>query len=467
MAGPGAKEVLRRIREEEIEWVHLQFTDLLGYLRQVTVHRNLLDEKAFERGLGKLDGSSVKGFTGIHESDLVLKPVPETFAVLPWSEDAARLISRVYMPGGKERLSRDPALALEKAVEYAAEHGYEVRVSAELEFHVFSDVSVTMEPYRYGVEIETPEALDEANPFFVRQKEAYFVTEPFDSVMEFKLELGRVLREYFGIPVEVLHHEVSAGGQIEVNYRYSDPITAADRLQTIKYVARNIASELGLVAVFLPKPIATDNGNGLHTHISLWSGGKNVFYDPNDDYAEISQVGRYFIGGLLEHARALASFTNPTVNSYRRLIPGFEAPVYLVWSKANRSAAIRVPYYFRGEEAQKRIEFGSPDPTVNPYLAFAAIIMAGLDGVKKKIDPGDPIDENVYAMGPEKRKALGIRELPRSLDEALDELESDNEWLKPAFSSDLIETYIELKREEARKLAAYASPAEFAFYLSL
>lgn len=252
-----------------------------------------------------------------------------------------------------------------------------------------------------------------------------------------------------------------------MNYRHSDPLTAADRLQTIKYAARNVAKELGLVPVFLPKPIATDNGNGLHVHLSLWSGGRNAFYDPGDEYAELSSVARYFIGGLLEHGRALAAFTNPTVNSYRRLIPGFEAPVYLVWSKANRSAAIRVPYYFKNDEAGKRVEFRSPDPTVNPYLAFAAIIMAGLDGVKKKIDPGGPVDENVYLMNPERRRALGVRELPRSLHEALDELESDNEWLKPAFARDLIETYIDLKREEASKLAAHASPAEFAYYMNL
>ncbi|GAB6148187.1 type I glutamate--ammonia ligase [Stetteria hydrogenophila] len=467
MAAPGAEEVLTRIRRDGVEWINLQFTDLLGYFRQVTIHKRLLDAEAFEEGLGKLDGSSVRGFAGIQESDLVLKPVPGTYAKLPWAERAARLISRVYKPGGRERLPRDPAYALERAVSYAAEAGFEVKISAELEFHVFKDISVKLEPYESGVRIESAEILREGNPFFLRQKEAYFTVEPYNSVMEFEVKLGRVLEEYFGIPVEVFHHEVSAGGQVEVNWRYSDPITTADRLQTIKYAARNVARELGYVAVFLPKPIPSDNGNGLHVHLSLWSGGRNTFYDPSDSYAELSQVGRYFIGGLLEHGRAVAAFTNPTVNSYRRLIPGFEAPVYLVWGKANRSAAVRVPFYFPGDEKGRRIEFRSPDPTANPYLAFTAIIMAGLDGVKKKIDPGDPIDENVYAMGEAKRRALGIKSLPRSLDEALDELESDNEWLKPAVDRELLEEYIELKREEARSLAAYASAAEYAFYLSL
>ncbi len=450
-----------------VRWVHLQFTDLLGFLRQVTVSLKLITEEAFERGLGKLDGSSVKGFTGIHESDLVLKPVPGTAAVLPWLEGVGRLITRVYQPGGRERLSRDPSYALERALDYAAEQGFEVKVSAELEFHVFSDLSVEVTPYSSRVEVETPEALEPGNPSPLHLKEAYYTPEPFDSVAEFRVELGRVLEDSFGVPVEVLHHEVSTGGQVEVNFRYSDPMTTADRLATVKYAARNVASQMGLVAVFLPKPIPNDNGNGLHTHISLWQGGRNAFYDPSDDYAELSQTARYFIGGLLEHARALASFTNPTVNSYRRLIPGYEAPVYLVWSKANRSAAVRVPFYFRGDEAGRRIEFRSPDPTANPYLAFAAIIMAGLDGVRRKIDPGDPVDENVYAMGEARRRQLGIKALPRSLDEALDELESDREWLKPVFPDDLVDTYLELKRAEARELAAYSSAAEVARYLPL
>ena len=460
----GVEDALRLLSEHEVRWVNLQFVDLVGFLRQVTVSTRLLDRSAFERGLGKLDGSSVRGFSDISESDLVLKPIPDTFAVVPWLEGTARFLNTIYSTGGAGRFPRDPRLALERAVDLAAREGYEAYMSAELEFFVFDALDVEVGDYSYSVTIYTEES---SGRYPIAKKAAYYVTEPADVTHEFRVDLGNTLEESFRIPVEVTHHEVAAGGQIEVNVRYSDPLTAADRLVTVKYVARNVAAEHGFTAVFMPKPIPDDNGNGLHTHVSLWSGGRNVFYDPNDPYAELSETARHFIGGILEHARALAAITNPTVNSYRRLIPGYEAPVYLVWSKANRSAAIRVPFYHRGDERGRRIEFRSPDPTVNPYLAFAAIIAAGLDGVKRKLDPGDPVDENVYKMTPERRRQLGIRQLPRSLDEALDELESDNEWLKPVFGKEILETYIELKREEARKLAAHASPAEYAEYLLL
>ena len=225
-----------------------------------------------------------------------------------------------------------------------------------------------------------------------------------------------------------------------------------------------VAYKHGMVVTFMPKPIAGDNGSGMHTHVSIWEGDKNLFYDPNDDYAELSQFARYFIGGLIEHGRALSAIVSPTTNSYRRLVPGYEAPVYLAWSRANRSAAIRVPVYHKGARASKRIEYRPPDPTANPYLAVAAIIMAGLDGVRRKIDPGDPVDENIYHMTPERRRQLGIKSLPGSLEEALDELESDNEFLKPVFTREAIEKYIELKREEVMKERLQPSPIEFLMY---
>ena len=257
---------------------------------------------------------------------------------------------------------------------------------------------------------------------------------------------------------------MATGGQGEINFRYSTPTRTADNIQTLKYVAKMVAYQHGMVAVFMPKPIGGDNGSGMHTHVSVWRGDTNLFYDPDDDYAELSQYARYFIGGLIEHGRALSAIVSPTVNSYKRLIPGYEAPVYLAWSRANRSAAIRIPVYQRGVKNSKRIEYRPPDPSANPYLALSAIILAGLDGVRKKIDPGDPVDENIYHMTPEKRRELGIKVLPRSLEEALDELESDNEFLKPVFPQSLLEAYVELKRKEIDLTRMYPSPVEIMLY---
>jgi glutamine synthetase len=460
VAGTEASLALERLDQLQVRWVDLQFLDLAGILRRVTISRRLVDEDIFKEGIGKLDGSSVRGFVGVNESDLRLRPLPETLALLPWGEGVARFLCAIHKPDGS-RFERDPRYALERSVEVLGAEGYRALISFELEFFVFDSVEAKASSYESHLRIGSREF--EAG---VARREAYYIAQHADSTYKYALELARILEGNFAIPIEVFHHEVAAGGQLEVNFQASDPLTASDRLATIKYAARTLAAETGKVAVFLPKPIPDDNGNGLHVHLSLWRGGSNAFYDPDDPYAELSQTARYFIGGLLDHARALAAFTNPTVNSYRRLIPGYEAPVYLVWGKANRSAAVRIPFYKRGEPAQRRIEYRPPDPTANPYLATAAILLAGLDGVRRKIDPGDPIDEDVYHMTPERRRNLGVRELPRSLEEALDDLESDSEWLKPAFPGELVEAYIDLKRREARRLAAYASPAEFAYYLN-
>ena len=455
-----ALEALEKLDQFEARWVDLQFLDLAGILRRVTVSRRLIDESVFEEGIGKLDGSSVRGFVEISESDLRLRPIPETLALLPWGEGVARFLCAIHRPDGS-RFERDPRLAVENALDAAAREGFSTLMSFELEFFVLDDLEVEVNSYESAVRVWSAEL--EAG---VGKKDAYYTAQHADSTYEFALELARVLEGNFAIPIEVFHHEVAAGGQVEVNFPAADAAVAAERLATIKYAARTLAAERGLRAVFLPKIIPDDNGSGLHTHVSLWRGGENAFYDPSDPYAELSQVARYFIGGLLEHGRALSAIVSPTVNSYRRLIPGYEAPVYLVWSKANRSAAVRVPFYKRGDARGRRIEYRPPDPTANPYLAAAAIIAAGLDGVRRKIDPGDPVDENVYKMSPQKRRELGVRELPRSLDEALDELESDNEWLRGIFTREMLEAYIDLKRGEARALAPYPSAAEVRFYLN-
>ncbi|MEB3851944.1 MAG: type I glutamate--ammonia ligase [Desulfurococcales archaeon] len=457
--GEPALDALERLDQVGARWVELQFLDLAGIHRRVVLSRRLVDEGVFSEGIGKLDGSSVRGFVEIFESDLRLRPVPETFSVIPWREGVAGFLCAIHNPDGS-RFQRDPRLAAERAVEAAREEGFDTLMSFELEFFVFDSVEVRAGSYESLVRVSSRE-FQAAFP----KKGSYFLASPADAMYGFALELAKALEGGFGIPVEVFHHEVAAGGQLEVNFPAADAVTAADRLASIKYAARHVAAGMGLQAVFLPKIIPDDNGNGLHTHASLWRGGENAFYDPDDPYAELSQVARYFIGGLLEHGRALSAIVSPTVNSYRRLVPGYEAPVYLVWSKSNRSAAVRVPFYKRGDARGRRIEYRPPDPTANPYLAAAAIIAAGLDGVRRKIEPGDPVDENVYRMTPERRRALGVRELPRSLDEALDELESDSEWLRRVVPGEMLEAYIDLKRWEARELAAHPSAAEVALYL--
>jgi glutamine synthetase len=459
-------ETVQKVMEsvKNLSWVELQFTDLAGYLRSVIISSSIIDEEVFVRGLGKLDGSSVRGFTAIEDSDLVLKPDPQTFATIPWIDGMARFICDVYK--GDARFIKDPRAVAQRLDSMLHENGMRAFISAELEFFVFDRVVVRVDPWRQALRIDSSEGFWQGLAPFNRVKDGYFAPYPRDKVIKLKLEVGEVLKKYFGYEVEVLHHEVAGASQHEINIRGGDALFTADQIQTVKYVIRAIAHRQGFTAIFMPKPLYGDNGSGMHIHISLWRGEENLFYDPNDRYAFLSQYARYFIGGIIEHSRALSAIVSPTVNSYKRLVPGYEAPVYIIWSKSNRSAAIRIPNYLRDPKSA-RIEYRPPDPSANPYLALPAIVLAGLDGIRKKIDPGDPIDENVYIMSPQKRSALGIKELPRSLDEALDELESDNEWLMPVFPKELIESYIELKRKEAKTVNSYPTPIEFLMYYDI
>jgi glutamine synthetase len=446
---------------KKLKWVELQFTDLMGYLRTVLVSSHLISAEVFNNGIGKLDGSSVKGFTGIEESDLNLKPDPATFALVPWSEGLGRFICDVYT--ASERFVKDPRLVAQRLDEMLGADGLKAFISSELEFFIFNEVRTFVDGWKQSFEIISNEGSWAGVAPFNKAKDGYYVPHPKDRFINLKMEIGDVLKKYFEIQVEVLHHEVAASSQHEINFKGGTATYVADAVQTVKHVIKSLAHKHGFIATFMPKLIYGDNGSGMHVHVSIWRGNENLFYDPNDSYASLSQFARYFIGGLIEHGRALSAIVSPTVNSYKRLVPGYEAPVYLVWSKANRSAAIRIPAY-SNNHASKRVEYRPPDPSANPYLTFPAILLAGLDGVRRKIDPGDPVDENVYKMPPHKRRELGIKELPRSLEEALDELEVDNEWLRPVFSKELIETYIELKREEARKVNSYPTPVEIMMY---
>ncbi len=458
-----SKDVISEIERNNIKWLDLQFTDLIGVLRHVMISSKLVTPELFTDGIGKLDGSSIKGFTGIEESDLTLKPIPDTFAMIPWAPGTARVISSIYRD--KERMSKDPRFVAESVDSALLENGLRPYVSTELEFFIFDRVNVSVDVWKQQLEIVSSEAFWSATVPFNRSKDGYYVTHPKDKFEELKVECAEILERHFNLSVEVLHHEV-ASAQHEINFKGGITTFTADAVQTVKYVIKSLAYRRGYVATFMPKPIYGDNGSGMHVHVSIWGDGVNLFYDPNDNYAGLSQYARYFIGGLIEHGRALSAIVSPTVNSYKRLVPGYEAPVYLVWSKGNRSAAIRIPAY-NGSSKSKRVEFRPPDPSANPYLALSAVVLAGMDGVNRKLDPGDPLDENVYRMTPRRRKELGIKELPRSLDEALDELECDNEWLKPIFAQELIDSYIEIKREEVRKIATYPTAIEVFQYIDI
>jgi glutamine synthetase len=302
--------------------------------------------------------------------------------------------------------------------------------------------------------------------YALRLKEGYLPSAPGDSLMEYRNECVDVLSNNFGIICDAHHHEVATAGQCEIDIRYDTLVNSADSVQSYKYIVKNVAKKHDMIATMMPKPIALDNGSGMHVNVSLWKDSKNLFFEPNDKYAEVSELARYFGGGVLDHASALAAVVAPTTNSYRRLVPGYEAPVYISWSTGNRSAIIRIPAHYRGERfsALKRLEFRAPDPSCNPYLAFSAIMAAGFDGINKRSSIGDPIDEDIFKMTPKRRAELGIRQLPTSLRDACEELQSDREFLRPIFSDDTIDTILEQEINDYNEVAVRPHPHEFSMY---
>jgi glutamine synthetase len=465
------EEVISRINEEGIKFVDLQFTDLVGRLRHVTIPSEMVDGDALKKGFAKLDGSSVKGFVEIHESDMVLLPDTSTYGVIPWSSEelkTARFICDVYSGFGAERFSRDPRLIAQKAEEMIKNEGFtESLWGPEVEFFVFDSVSWDVSnPFSVSYKISSSESpySDGGTNYIIRFKDGYYPAEPIDTLSEYRGRCVKYLKEGFGILCNAHHHEVATAGQCEIDMLRDTLTRMADNVMTYKFVIRNVARMMGKIATTMPKPIFGDNAVGMHVHSSLWKEGKNSFYDPDDPYAEISQTARYYIGGLLEHSRALCAIVAPTTNSYKRLVPGYEAPVYIAWSRSNRSANVRIPVYQKGKEESKRIEFRTPDPSSNPYLTFAAIASAGIDGIRKKIDPGDPVDHDIYKLTPEKRRELSVKELPSRLDEAIECLRSDDSFLLRVFTKDVLETLVELELEEIREVNARPHPYEFHLY---
>ena len=446
----------------EPSFVEVQYVDLSGFLRSVVIPFETYKKRS-PGVVAAFDGSSVDGFEPINSSDLFLQPDASTFARVPWRPERARVLSKIVTPKG-ERYPKDPRYIAERTVGYLADQGLRPLAGAEVEFFLFKSLKVDVEnPQRgTGYFVESVESAwgsgGQAVPLVT--KRAYHVSEPLDTIEVVREKMISYFRA-LGYDFSATHHEVAVG-QSEVSVKAGDVLYVSDEIVTFKAVARAAAGEHGMVAVFLPKPIYGDNGSGLHFHMSLWDvgGTRNLFVSESGD--GLSQLARYFIGGILEHGRALSALVAPTVNSYRRLVPGYEAPVYLVWGYSNRSAAVRVPAT-AGRPDLARVEFRSPDPTCNPYLALSATFLAGLDGIVKKIDPGDPFEGNVYEV----KEAEKLPTLPKSLDEALDELESDNEFLRPVFPKELIESYIELKRRESDAIRMYPSPYEIYFYLAL
>jgi len=419
--------------------IMLHFVDLLGALKGRTIPSQEA-ESVLRDGVG-FDGSSIPGYVSIHESDMVMKPDTSTFAVLPryfYDKAVVSFLCDIYQPDGK-RFEGDSRYICRKKVEQARDNGYEPTAAAELEFYlVEKDTSTGLRPVEHRI----------------KQNPRYFDISPDRDITEtYRMDLSDTLTS-IGIVVERQHHEVGSA-QNEITFKYSTPTTTADNITRYKLAAKAVADrKYNWTATFMPKPLFGKAGNGMHVHLGLFStkSGKNLFFDPHG-YACLSQTCRYFIGGLLEHARALSAVVSPTVNSYKRLVPGYEAPVYLAWSRRNRSALIRVPEYFPGKENEARIEYRSPDPSCNPYLAYTVLFEAGLEGIKKKLEPGDPVDENVYHLPESQRKKLGIKTLPASLKEALDEWNSDDVCIR-AIGKDNAEKYVQLKMEEWQEYAS-------------
>lgn len=480
-ANEAAKKVLEN---EKVKFVLCAFTDIRGIFQSFSspAHHFLKEEQYFEAGIG-FDGSSIRGFKELHTSDMIFYPDPDALYVLPWTEGIQRtavIIGDIREPfGSTEASDVDPrGYVAKRALKKANDMGYIPYFGPEIEFFVFKSIDPSKLHYdifvspkggagdSWGpprVNPESPET--DVGGYILRPKEAYFRNPPEDTTNKYRNELAYTL-ETMGYTVEMHHHEVSTKGQCELNYRYGDLLDIADKVQIYKLAARNIAAKYGWIATFMPKPIYLDNASGMHVHNSLFRKGENAFWDPSDDYAEISQECRYYIGGLLEHAEALTALACPTVNSYKRLVPGFEAPINVMYSKRNRSALIRIPVYLKGEKYKnrRRIEYRGVDPSTNPYFAFSAILWAGLDGIKKKIDPGDPVDRDVYEMSESEKKAHNIRQLPTTLKDALEALESDG-LFKECLGSHLYDRFVEYKTNEWNQFCLYVTPWEIMKYL--
>lgn len=462
--------VSKLIEEKGIQVVDVKFTDVFGQWQHFSLPIEEFSlEMAFEEGMG-FDGSSIRGFQSIESSDMILIADPSTAIVDPVCEaPTLSLVCDVYDPLTREPYSRDPRYVARKAVEYLQASGIadEAYFGPEAEFFVFDKVMYSAGEYSSAYQVDSVEGPWNSGIFgfghSVPHKRGYFPVAPFDTLQDLRSEMVRTMIDS-GIKVELHHHEVGTAGQCEIDMKYDRMIKMADNVQLYKYIVKNVAKKHGKTVTFMPKPIYADNGSGMHTHQSLWKDGQPLFFDP-DGYAQLSQTALWYIGGILKHINALLGIVAPTTNSYRRLVPGYEAPVVIAYSARNRSAAVRIPMYSPSPKA-KRIEFRCPDPAANPYLAFAAMLMAGIDGIKNQIDPGDPADMDLF----DEENICKVQLTVGKLNESLDALEADSGFLLEGgvFTPDLLDAYLSYKREEeVAPVSLRPHPYEFLLYYGI
>jgi glutamine synthetase len=473
------RDIVEQIKKDGIKMVDFKFTDVPGTWQHTTVPADQIDEGSLETGIG-FDGSSIRGFQSIHESDMILKPDCDTAIVDPFlSIPTLSLVCDVWDPVAKALYAKDPRNIAKRAEAYLEKTGIgdTAYFGPEAEFFIFDNIVYENTGHRAGYEIDSVEGhwnsanADNANPgYTIRPKEGYYPVSPSDSYTDMRSEMALTLKS-FGMDVEMQHHEVGTAGQAEIDFRFDTLRKTADNLMAFKYVVKNVAKRHGKVVTFMPKPLFGDNGSGMHCHQSIWKGGQPLFFDANG-YGEASQTMLYYIGGLLTHINALLAFCAPTTNSYKRLVPHYEAPVNVAFSARNRSAAVRIPMFNPGVAKAKRLEFRPPDPSCNPYLAFAALLMAGLDGIENKIDPikagFGPLDTNIYELDPE--AAAKVKTVPGSLRESLDALASDHAFLTKGgvFTESFIQEWIDYKTDrELKPVEIRPHPYEFYLYFDI
>ncbi|MBN1142515.1 MAG: type I glutamate--ammonia ligase [Deltaproteobacteria bacterium] len=463
------KEVMQFVKEKELKVVDFKFLDFVGIWQHFSAPIQELSEETFEEGIG-FDGSSIRGWQPIHNSDMLIVPDAGTAKIDPFvASPCLSLICNIVDPITREGYTRDPRFIAQKAEAYLKSSGIAdvAYFGPEPEFFIFDDVRYSSGVNQSFHMLDSVEGIwnsgREEFPnlgYKPRHKEGYFPCAPTDSLVDLRNEMVEELQKV-GLHIECMHHEVATGGQCEIDMRFDSLLTMGDNLQWFKYIIKNVAHRNGRTVTFMPKPLFGDNGSGMHCHQSLWKDGKNLF--AGDGYGGLSKMALYYIGGIMKHAKALCAITNPSTNSYKRLVPGYEAPVNLAYSGRNRSASLRIPV--TSNPKAKRVEFRTPDPACNGYLAFAAMVMAGLDGIENKIDPGEPLDKDIYGLSPEE-----LRNVPKvagSLEEALDFLEEDHEFLLKGdvFTKDVIDMWIDYKRSaEVDKVRMRPTPMEFELY---